>query len=452
MPAAFSRVAAVADAVLYEGYALYPYRGSAGKNRNGVRWQFGVLAPRSWIEPRGTAVDGVAGSSESWWQQTECLVEAPGSTTLRLRVRHLQLQRRVVGDGSDVPFDEAVPVEHDLALTLDELRGTGHVATFTVPAGRDEDEARDRSGREDTRVLRARERLTLLVRVSLVPVPAPFPVHRLRVRVENPDDAADPALAREEALRHSLLATHCLLSVDRGRFLSRIDPPEWAAEAAEGCRNVRTFPVLAGAPGEQDLVLSAPIILYDHPEVAPESPGDLNDASEIDEILSLRTWTLTEEEKREARATDSRVAGLLDRVEAMPPEVMERLHGAVRALRPVRPEAEPGPDGTTNEYGEPTTRWWGPGADADVDPERDTVVVDGIRLARGSQVRLRPRRRGTDAHDMFLAGRTARVERVLRDVNDVDHVAVTIEDDPSAELHQWYGRFHYYGLDEVEPL
>ena len=38
------QVRAVADAVLYEGYLLYPYRATSGKNQ--LRWQFGVLGPR----------------------------------------------------------------------------------------------------------------------------------------------------------------------------------------------------------------------------------------------------------------------------------------------------------------------------------------------------------------------------------------------------------------------
>src|SRR3954453_16422149 len=74
-PAGFAAARAVADAVLYGGYLLYPYRRSSGKNR--VRFQFGVLAPRRWIEAQGAVADGVAGSTESWWQQTEVLLEPP---------------------------------------------------------------------------------------------------------------------------------------------------------------------------------------------------------------------------------------------------------------------------------------------------------------------------------------------------------------------------------------
>src|SRR6202034_425438 len=96
------------------------------------------------------------------------------------------------------------------------------------------------------------------------------------------------------------------------------------------CRSEGTFPVLIGS---DDIVLSSPIILYDHPEVARESAGDLYDATEIDEILALRVLTLTDEEKAEARGTDARAAAIIDRCDNMPPEMWERLHGAVRSLR-----------------------------------------------------------------------------------------------------------------------
>jgi hypothetical protein len=150
-----------------------------------------------------------------------------------------------------------------------------------------------------------------------------------------------------------------------------LEPPTWASEAAKECRNLHTFPVLAGAAGKRDVMLSSPIIMYDHPGVAPESPGDLFDAGEIDEILSLRTLTLTEEEKREARATDPRAKAIVDRVDALPKEVFARLHGAVRSLRPA---AEQG-----------AAPWWDPAADRAVSPEDDAVIVDGVRVTRGSR-------------------------------------------------------------------
>src|SRR5262249_55058990 len=103
--------------------------------------------------------------------------------------------------------------------------------------------------------------------------------------------------------------------------------------AIADCQNTGTWPVLAGPADCRDLMLSSPVILYDHPEIAAESPGDLFDATEIDEILTLRTLALTEAEKREARATDDRVAELFDRLADWPPEMLERRPGAIRSLR-----------------------------------------------------------------------------------------------------------------------
>jgi hypothetical protein len=205
------------------------------------------------------------------------------------------------------------------------------------------------------------------------------------------------------------------------------------------------------------VVLSSPIILPDHPQVAPESPGDLHDAAEIDEILTLRTMLLTDEEKAEARATDPRAARILDRVDTMPREVFSRLHGAIRSLTPADPARTPSARPTAASVqpmapaaGRPA--WWQEGADDGLSPTTDTVLVDGVPVGGGSRVRLCPRGRGADAQDMFLAGRTAQVAAVFHDVDGSVHLAVTVDGDPAAELHGWYGRFHYFRPDELEPL
>ncbi|WP_405431482.1 hypothetical protein [Micromonospora sp. NBC_00617] len=451
------RAEAVADAILYEGYLLYPYRRSSGKNR--VRWQFGVLVPPIWAAAHGLVDSGVAGSAESPWQQTECLLEAPDPATVRIRLRFLHLQRKLteqrtaggyrpvdrieVGGRTELSFDEAVPREFDIEASVGDLR-RGRRLDVRLPGGEDVEPLVDDRGEPVGRVVRRRWPLCASVTVSAAPAEAPFPLLRLVIRVENTEGTIPPDSPRDETLRHCLLAAHTLATVSLGRFLSLLDPPEWAQCAARECRNVHTFPVLAGETGSADVLLSSPIILYDHPQIAPESPGDLHDAAEIDEILSLRTLTLSDAEKREARATDPRAAAIVDRVEAMPPAVFERLHGAIRALAPVRPGGDAAPD--------PERPWWEPGADDAIAPETETVLVAGALLARGSRVRLRPRRRGTDAHDMFLEGRTARVEQVLLDVDGSRFLAVTVDDDPGAELHQWYGRLRHFRPEEVEPL
>ena len=88
--------------------------------------------------------------------------------------------------------------------------------------------------------------------------------------------------------------------------------------------------MLAGRPGERDLLLISPIILYDHPEIAEQSEGALYDSTEIDEILTLRVMTMTDEEKAQARATDPLAAQIIDRCDSMSPEAMQQLHGVLR--------------------------------------------------------------------------------------------------------------------------
>jgi hydrogenase maturation protease len=126
------------------------------------------------------------------------------------------------------------------------------------------------------------------------------------------------------------------LSVREGEFVSLLDPPEALREAAAGCRNVGTYPVLVGDEGERGVMLSSPIILYDYPQIAPESAGELFDGTEIDEILTLRIMTLTDEEKHEMRGADERARRILERTEQLPAEQLMKMHGAMRSLRPRR--------------------------------------------------------------------------------------------------------------------
>ncbi|MGH7735880.1 MAG: hypothetical protein ACREOE_19825, partial [Gemmatimonadales bacterium] len=302
---------------------------------------------------------------------------------------------------------------------------------------------------------------------------------QITVRVENLTPGFTVEAARNDALRGAFLGTHLLLAAREGDFVSLTDPPAWATVAAAQCRNVGTYPALAGPPDRRDLVVCAPVILGDHPAIAPESPQDLFDSTEIDEILTLRTMTLTDEEKRAARATDPRAAELLDRLDHLPPEMLDRMHGAIRYLNPAGgPSGGPaaGP-GTVPEWTEPPQEqpgdpgrpphengaacdpavagqapWWDPGADRSVSPDTDHIMIGDVRVARGSRVRMRPGRRRADAQDLFLAGRTALVEAVLFDVDGHAHLALVPDDDPGADLQRSQGRFLYFAPDEVEPL
>jgi hypothetical protein len=481
----FAAARAIADAVLYEGYVLYPYRASARKNQ--LRWQFGVLVPRAFSEAEG---------SERWFMRTECLVMpgadpvvpeagpqvAQAGPAITVRVRCLQVQHRSIeastGAGAFVPVDQLDVdgrryVSWDEAIDrvaefppwpLEALQRADHEEVFGWSGGAEVELVRGPGGAVAGRVVRQREPVKGRVRVSAVtPVPGE-PWARVAVTVENTGDWAGTGgwtgtgARRDEVMGRSLVAVHTMLAVDRGRFLSLVDPPDQVRPAVESCHNDGTFPVLIG---NDDLVLSSPIILYDHPEVAPESPGDLYDATEIDEILALRVLTLTDEEKSEARGTDPRAAAIIDRCDDMPPEMWERLHGAVRSLHPAEAgdAIPPFADDDVPVYvGEgalvdpgAAVPWWDPGVDASVDPWSDSVMVGGVLVSKGTPVRLRPSHRA-DAQDLFLAGLSATVAGVFKDVDGSEHVAVTVDDDPATAELAWQGRYLFFHPDEVEPL
>jgi hypothetical protein len=418
----------IADAVLYEGYILYPYRASAQKNQS--RWQFGVA-----MSPGYSAVD----PSERSFLQTECVFEHAGQPAVEVVVRFLQVQRRT--SAGQPPWDEAVEREVTVEADAAHLLRGGRVAGFELPAGEE----------HEGTVVRRRERVSGIVSVQAGPLPGPWSAARLRVRVDN-HSAPDPVpRIRDEALPTALVAAHLIISVDGGQFVSSIDPPEWAKQEVEACENIGCWPVLAGPGGSRQVMLSTPIILYDHPEIAEESPGELYDGTEIDEILSLRTLALSDAEKQEARATDPRAAALIDRVEALDAADFGRMHGTIRSRGGDAGLPRAG-DGAGPAGRESDVPWWDPGADASVSPDTDAITVAGHQIARGSMVRLRPGVRRTDAQDMFLTGRRARVEAVLLDVEETPYLAVSLADDPDEDLRVAHGRFLYFAPDEVEPV
>lgn len=458
----FETARQVADAVLFEGYVLYPYRASAAKNR--LRWQFGVLVPPAW----GPAHE------EHAFQRTEILMEPKGGAALAVELRFLHAQRRTVQrvlDGSAfedvpelhltdrvlVPWDEGAEARVEGEFPVAELTGGGVTVPFTRPAGRKTEPVHDADGRLAGRLVRHTEEIDGVLRLSAVELDGPYRALKLTAVVENtspwtPDaEGAD----RDAALPRSLVAAHLLLGLSAGSFLSMTDPPEWAKGAVATCVNRHTWPVLAGEPGRADVVLSSPITLEDHPAIAPESAGAMYDATEIDEILALRTAALTDQEKREARGTDPRAAAVIDLADSMPPEVLERLHGAVRALREI---TDPGQPVTIPEIPgddavfEPGTPWWDPAHADTADPARDRISIGGRLVGVGSRVLLRPGLRRTDAQDLFLQGSAAQVEAVLHDVDGGVHLAVTVEGDPGADIRREQGRFLYFQPDEVTPL
>ncbi len=341
----------IANAVLYEGYILYPYRASSVKNQQ--RWNFGALCPQSYSEAQG--------GTEAWTMQTECLIVGDERATFDVKVRFLHLLSREVGrlnapasglaEGAEPDYQtvaalevggqiyqtwqEAVEREVNLpGIIVNELAAQTQSLTFNFPSNREIEPLSEPGGQTVGVIVRRQQAIEGSIEVAAERVCEG--VCKVTVRILNRTALEDAEVkCRDEALMRSLVSTHTILGVrDGGEFVSLLEPPAEFKELAASCQNVGTWPVLVGEVGERDLLLSSPIILYDYPQIAPESAGDLFDGTEIDEILTLRIMTLTDAEKREMRGVDERARRMLERTEQLPAEQMMKMHGAMRAVRP----------------------------------------------------------------------------------------------------------------------
>ncbi len=371
-----SIVDAIAKAILYEGYLLYPYRGSAVKNQR--RWTFGGVHPRAYSETQS--------GNDRWVSQTQCLVEGTDATRLDVSVRFLHLVERGVAELQPHARELTSEAESELrpvqtlrvdgtlhrgwqeavertvsvpTATLGDLAAVAVTSPIAIEAGRALEPVRTESGDIAGAITRSWAKIAGAVELSAEPAePGAFRV-TLRVfnttPLDDPDDPSDreeergagsPRRAstagrsratprdpsdRDVALRHTLASTHALFTVQGGAFVSLTDPPEPFRKLAATCANQGVWPVLVGEEGRRDTLLASPIILEDYPRVAQESPGDLFDSAEIDEILSLRILTLTDAEK--AEIVDERARQVLERTEALDAEQFMKLHGTMRNMR-----------------------------------------------------------------------------------------------------------------------
>ncbi|HUN62356.1 MAG TPA: hypothetical protein VMU53_10215 [Candidatus Sulfotelmatobacter sp.] len=342
----------IARAVLYEGYLLYPYRPSAVKNQQ--RFNFGVVYPRAYSETQS--------GTDKCTIQTECLVEGDASTQCTVRVRFLRMLARSIIKANPStepsghsfesvarlevsgkayhPWQEACEETIEVSeFSLAALAAQSMQWPFRLSARQDREPIQDQRGVIVGMVLR--DKRTITGRIDLFAQRLQDGLVKLTTHISNDSRMDTPECAsREQALELALVSTHTILEVRSGAFVSLVDPPDQYAPSARACQNLGTWPILVGAEGQRDTMLSSPIILYDYPQVAPESPGDLFDGAEIDEILSLRILTMTEQEKREMRESDDRARQILERTETLPDEQWMKLHGALRGLRQITGETE----------------------------------------------------------------------------------------------------------------
>jgi hydrogenase maturation protease len=434
------KVEKIAAAVLYEGYVLWPYRRSTIKNQQ--RWTLGGVYPRAHSE--------IHGDSDPWLMQTQCLVHGV-APVVRVAVRFLHVVERQVArrnvDGTLSNVDELqVDDEHYLTwdeaaerdVVLGELQPaqmkTPQRAEINIRAGHEEEPLLDATGNVAGILARSWQSLQGAVEVESEKVDDDL--YRLTVRITN----TTPWNGEERAstLRRTFVSAHTILTARDGEFVSLMDPPEEFKGAAESCQNIKTWPVLAGEEGDKSTLLSSPIILYDYPQVAPESGGDFYDGAEIDQLLVLNMLSLTDDEKAEIRATDPRARAILERSEAYNAEDFMGLHGVMRDFQVLRkpPEEEMFPVWSELER-----------------PAPSSVMVSGVELRKGSRVRLNPNR-GADIMDIALAGKTAIIEAIDQDDEEAIHFSVTVEDDPGRELGEArvLGHRFFFKLEEVEPI
>lgn len=478
----------IVNAVLYEGYMLYPYRASSVKNRQ--RWTFGGVYPQAYSIAHGGA--------EPWLIQTEFLVQGGPNTMLTVSPGFLHLIEREVGELTaplaewplenplnELPYEPSYrPVDvltiegqrfytwqeaSERHITIEPFRpaalGTAESGArstaFALSGKRKLEPLRNKSDVEDRRgevvgVL-VRTRRCIEGNVEIRSERISQDVFRITVKLMNRTPLQNASnIRREVATLQALVSCHFILRVSGGRFISSIDPPAEFAAAVGQCDNVGVWPVLVGAEGTFDTMLASPIILYDYPQVAPESPGNLFDGTEIDEILTLRILTMTDQEKLEMAAVDPRARALLERTEKLSPQQLQQLHGTLRTVRSVDTthainDIKASHDiGDTNDTNETNRTSW---EEVDNQPRLAFLHVNGLNLRVGDRVCLRPRGKA-DIFDLALAGKIATIESLERDFENRVHIAVTIDDDPGRDLGlaRMPGHRFFFSPEEVEPV
>lgn len=385
------------ETLLYEGYALYPYTPGAAKNSTPT--PFGIVYPPAYAEGNSATFDHL---------RLECGLLAEGDVALSATVRFLQAS----GD------------RHQAQERRIDLPEPGEAVAFSF----------DR--------LEGRARL----RVD----PAGEGVRRVCVCVHNTTEA-DPGIDRGAALQASLLSTHVVVTAPGARFLSPLEPNDF--------ESVNTFPVLA--TDEDDTVLGAAIVLPDHPQLAPQSRGNMFDGTEIEEALLLHVHALPEMEREAIAEQDPAVRAMVERAAATTPEDLFDLHGVMHPTPPgvLSGEEVAGPhpvfEGWSPKPGgvqRPAKQTEPPRPPEDLPdfPGHTEVTSAGFTFRRGDRVRLHPQREG-DPIDHMVRGKTATIEKLMHDVDDRLYFAVTVDGDPGQELLRDTGRFLYFFEGEVEP-
>ncbi|MEY2609257.1 MAG: hypothetical protein QOH31_7154 [Verrucomicrobiota bacterium] len=437
----------IVEAVLYEGYILYPYRPSSKKNRQ--RFTFGRVYPRAYsVAQKG---------AEPCTLRTECLTNSEGEhARIEVSARFLHVTVREVlvlpeplldlPDALDTISLQVAPelqveeqqystwqeaVERAVNLPAKYLHQVCDVPCslpFNFPSSSTLEPIRNSQG--SIVGLMRRRQAALVGTIELKAERLNPQTIKISAEIVNQTPISEQE-NQDAVLMRTFTSTHTILHLKGAEFVSLMDPPAALHESARSCKNEGTWPVLVGdeKTGDRSTMLSSPIILYDYPKIAPESAGQLFDGTEIDEILTLRVMTMTDVEKEEMRQSDERARQILERTESLPEDQLWRMHGVVRDLRSLDD------DFFSN------------------DRRLEVVEVNGVQLRTGHRVRIRPKSRA-DIMDIALEGKTAIIEAIEQDAENRIHLALVLDDDPGKDLGfmRQPGHRFFFALDEVEPL
>lgn len=417
----------LAESLLFEGYALYPY--TPGATKNATPTPFGIVYPPVYAARQPAAFDHL---------QIECVALAEPQAEIEVAVlflqasgsRHKAVQRRVEARGSLAALAER-PVAESFVFEP--------ASAIEVTTGADLDAAH--------------EALTGTLRLGVEVLGEGMA--RVSARIENTTPLPEPELEgmdRASALGRSLLSTHTMLGLSAGRFASPLENEGEVGEAVQACENVNSWPVLAAAG--DDAVLGAAILLPDHPQISARSQTNMFDNTEIEEALTLHVKTLSDSERAAISDQDPAVREMIERVERTTPEQLLEMHGEMKPSEPglglsSEPEfpewSEPTAEAAREQRKAPLAGDFDPHAV----PGESEVVVDGKAFRRGGKVVLRPGEDG-DPYDKMLHGQAATIRRIFLDYDGRAYLGVTVDADPMAEILRDSGRFLFFFADEVE--
>ena len=338
-----NKLAVLTRSILYEGYSLYPYYRSAVKNQMPV--PFGVIFPQDYAAFHEHAPSRI---------QSECIIAGISNPSVTIQVRFLQVRKTEVfekrtGDGENGEFIAVARTEvNDRCLesgwqTIErnhsfECRAADLINRCKIlPVAFDSWNEGEMIFNADKKVV-AKLVTTVsatqgMIGFAMELIEGKSDAYRLTVVVTNAthiDQAA--TISRDAVLGQSFLSSNIVFKTGEAQFISHLDPPSQWQSAIDACRNIHTWPIIVD--DDNRALLSSPIILNDHPQINPQSAGDLFDSTEIEEALLLHVNLLSEQEKERICSNDPKLQAMLNKVSSLTPGDLSSYHSMMKEDRP----------------------------------------------------------------------------------------------------------------------